>query len=163
MARAHPHAAPAFELHITTASDDAKVVDGHQRNGDPDLVLHFAVARAAGRLLGPGTRPAEVFAYVADDLIVAQLATELRWGAEHAPGEYAVLNACRAWKFAVDRTLVSKIDGGLWALCRTEESDRNLIAAAIDGQRSGLSADLDRGAVRRFVQLSLSRLTRPST
>lgn len=129
---AHPTAAPIFDLHVTTAADDAKVVDGHQRNGGSDLVLHFAVARATGRLLGPGIHPAEVFAPVPDDLIVAQLATELRWGAEHAAGEYAVLNACRAWKFAVDGTLVSKMDGGRWALSRAEDADRDLIMAALD-------------------------------
>ncbi len=100
-------------------------------------MLHFAVARAAGYLVAVGIHATEVFAQVPDDLIVAQLATELRWGTEHAPGEYAVLNACRAWKFAVDGTLVSKIDGGQWALGRAEVIDRDLIVAALDRQPSG--------------------------
>jgi hypothetical protein len=45
----HPVAEPAFELHLTTAPEDTKVIDGHQRGGDPDLVLHFAMCRTAGR------------------------------------------------------------------------------------------------------------------
>jgi streptomycin 3"-adenylyltransferase len=82
----HPAAEPAFELHVTTAPEDTKVIDGHDRGGDPDLVLHFAVCRAAGRLLGRGLPGADVFGPVAGDLVLAQLSAELRWGVEHAPG-----------------------------------------------------------------------------
>jgi streptomycin 3"-adenylyltransferase len=127
------------------------------------LVLHFAVCRRAGRLIGPGLSAAEVFGPVADDLVFAQLAMELRWGAEHVPGEYAVLNACRAWRFAVDGALVSKIDGGQWALGRTQGPDRELVKIALDKQRSISSAELDRGVVEQFVQQVLSHLTKTST
>jgi hypothetical protein len=159
----HPVAEPAFELHLTTAPEDTRVIDGHQRGGDPDLVLHFAVCRRAGRLIGPGLPAAEVFGPVADDLVLAQLATELRWGAGHAPGEYAVLNACRAWRFAVDGALVSKVDGGQWALGRLHGPDRELVKMALDKQRSIPAAELDRSAVKQFVRQALSRLTKTST
>jgi hypothetical protein len=162
-AAAHPTAEPAFELHLTTAPQDAKVVDGHGRGGDPDLVLHLAVCRAAGRLLGAGQPPAEVFGPVADDLISAQLAAELRWGADHAPAEYAVLNACRAWRFAVDGALVSKVDGGQWALGRIHGPDRELVKIALDKQRSIPAAELDRSVVKQFVRQALSHLTKTST
>ena len=158
----NPTAEPLFELHLATAPDHAKVIDGHQRGGDPDLVLHFAVSRTAGRLLGPGLPAAEVFGPVADDLVVAQLAAELRWAAEHAPGEYAVLNACRAWRFAADGALVSKIDGGGWALGRVQDPGRELVQIALDQQRSIPAAGLDRDAVRQFVRQALSHLTRTS-
>ena len=120
------------------------------------MVLHFAVCRRAGRPIGPGLSAAEVFGPVGDDLVFAQLARELRWGAEHVPGEYAVLNACRAWRFAVDGALVSKIDGGQWALGRTHGPDRELIKIALDKQRSISAAGLDRGDVEQFVQQALS-------
>jgi hypothetical protein len=155
----HPTAEPAFELHLTTAPDDIKIVYGQGRSGDADLVLHFAVCRGAGRLLGPGLPAAEVFGPVADDLILAQLAGELRWGAEHAPGEYAILNACRAWRFAADGALVSKADGGRWALDRVKSSDRELVRTALDRQRCVPAAELDPRAVRQFVQQALSYLT----
>lgn len=155
----HPTVEPAFELHVTTAPEDAKVVDGHGRDGDPDLVLHCAVCRTAGRLLGPGRPAAEVFAPVPDDLVAAQLAAELRWAAEHAPGEYAVLNACRAWRFTVDHVLVSKVDGGRWALDRARAADCELIEAALDRQRLLPAAELDRTDVQRFVRRVLPHLT----
>jgi len=154
----HPTAGPAFELHLTTAAGDTKVVDGRQRAGDADLVLHFAVCRSAGRLLGPGLLAAEVFGPVADGLILAQLADELRWGAANAPGEYAVLNACRAWRFAADRALVSKLDGGRWALDRVTGADLELIGTAVDRQRCAPAAELDPHAVRQFVERALGYL-----
>jgi hypothetical protein len=158
----HPTAEPAYELHLTTAPEDTKVVDGHNRGGDPDLVLHFAVCRVAGRLLGSGRQAAEVFAPVPDDLVIAQLASELRWGAQHAAGEYAVLNACRAWRFAVDGTLVSKIEGGQWALGHLFGADRELVKTALDRQRSVPATELEPGAVKRFVGRALARLSKAS-
>jgi hypothetical protein len=159
----HPAAEPAFELHLTTAPEDTKIVDGHQRGGDPDLVLHFAVCRKAGRLLGPGLPAAEVFAPVPDDLVLAQIAAELRWGAGHAPGEYAVLNACRAWRFAADHhAIVSKIDGGQWALDRVHGSDRELIKTALDRQQGIPATEPDRRAVNRFLGQVLAYLARAS-
>ncbi|MDA3645757.1 DUF4111 domain-containing protein [Saccharopolyspora indica] len=154
----NPTAQPAFELHVTTAPEDTKVVDGHEHGGDPDLVLHFAVCRGAGQLIGPGRPASEVFAPVPDDLVLAQLASELRWSAGHAPGEYAVLNACRAWRFAADGALVSKIDGGRWALGRVPGPDGELIRTALNRQRCLPAAELDPRAVRRFVGQALSRL-----
>jgi hypothetical protein len=135
-----------------------KVIDGHHRDGGPDLVLHFAVCRQTGRLIGPGLPAAEVFGPVGDDLVLAQLATELRWSTAHAPGEYALLNACRAWRFAVDGALVSKIDGGQWALGRIHGPDRELVKIALDKQRSIPAAELDQSAVKQFVQQALSHM-----
>jgi streptomycin 3"-adenylyltransferase len=146
-----PSAEPAYELHITTASDDTKVVDGHQHCGDTDLVLHFAVCRAAGRLIGLGLPVADVLGPLSDDLVLAQLSIELRWSATHRPNEYAVLNACRAWRFAVHGTIVSKVDGGRWALDRVPDSDHALIEHALDHQRCLPTADLNPAAVIRFV------------
>ncbi len=140
---AHPNARPAFELHVTTAPEDAKVVDGHGHPGDLDLVLHFAICHALGY---------EVFAEVPRPLVLAQVADELTWAVEHAaPAEYAVLNACRAWRYAVDGTLVSKIDGGHWAEERLDESERTLVRNAIALQSGEETAALDASAASAFT------------
>jgi streptomycin 3"-adenylyltransferase len=158
-----PGPEPAYELHMTTASDDTKVIDSHQHRGDPDLVLHFAVCRTAGRLLGPGLPVADVFGPLSEDLVLAQLSTELRWSAKHFLNEYAVLNACRAWRFAVDGAIVSKIDGGRWALEHAADADHALIEHALDHHRCLPAADLDPAAAIRFVDQVHSYLAERST
>lgn len=155
----HPTARPAFELHVTTAADDAKVVDGHGHDGDPDLVLHFAVCRAAGRLIGAGQPPQAAFAPVPDGLVRTQLIAELAWSAAAAPGEYSVLNACRAWRFSAAGELTSKVDGGLWAARRESGRNRELIRSALDHQRCLPAPALDPAQVRDFVKDVMRRIT----
>ena len=142
---AAPSARPAFELHVTTAPEDRKVVDGHGHPGELDLVLHYAVLRRVDP---------DVFAEVPRPLVLQQLADELTWAAEHNPSEYAVLNACRAWRYAVDGTLVSKVDGGRWAEGRLDGPDLALVRAALARQQGDASTDLDPDAVRSFVARS---------
>ena len=139
---AAPNARPAFELHVTTAPQDRKVVDGEGHPGDLDLVLHFVVCRR----LDP-----DVFAEVPRALVLTQVADELTWAAEHNPTEYAVLNACRAWRYAADGDLVSKVDGGRWAEARLDGPNLMLVRAALASQRGEASPDLDPGAVRAFL------------
>ena len=139
---AHPVARPAFELHVTTAPRDAKVVDGHGHPGDLDLVLHFAVCHALGH---------EIFADVPRSLVLAQLADELTWAVDHAAAEYAVLNACRAWRYAADGSLVSKVDGGRWAEERLDEPELTLVRTAIALQSGDETVPLDPSAAHAFT------------
>lgn len=141
---AAPDARPAFELHVTTAAQDRKVVDGHGRPGDLDLVLHFAVCHALGY---------PPFAEVPAALVLRQVADELTWASRHAPDEYAVLNACRALRYAEESALVSKVDGGRWALDRVPAADRPVVEAALARQTGADSeAPLDADDVRAFVR-----------
>jgi streptomycin 3"-adenylyltransferase len=139
---AAPTARPAFELHVTTAPDDRKVVDGHGHPGDLDLVLHFAICHALGY---------PPFAEVPPSLVLAQVTDELAWAAEHNPSEYAVLNACRAWRYAVDGALVSKVDGGRWAEPRLTGSERTLVREALALQSGKDISPLGPDVVRTFV------------
>ena len=139
---AHPDARPAFELHVTTAPQDAKVLDGHGHPGDLDLVLHFAVCHALGY---------DVFPEVPRALVLAQVTDELSWAAEHNPSEYAVLNTCRAWRYAVEGTLVSKIDGGRWAEERLDGPELTLVRTATGLQSGDDAAPLDPSAVQAFA------------
>lgn len=150
---ADPTPRPAFELHVTTAPEDAKVVDGLGHPGDVDLVLHFAVCNALGY---PG------FAPVPRAMLLAQLADELLWGARHNPSAYAVLNACRAWLYAAEGRLVSKVEGGLWAAERLTGADLELVRSALALQTGEPSSPLDPAAVRPFaLRLRESLRTEP--
>lgn len=63
---------------------------------------------------------------------------ELRWALSHASTGYAVLNACRAVRFAEDGRLCSKIDGGEWYLAQHRHSPA--VRAALDFQLCGQQA-----------------------
>jgi streptomycin 3"-adenylyltransferase len=106
--------------------------------------MHFAVCREHGRAL-TGPPPAEVFAEAPAHLLDAAFTDELAWAAEHAPPVYQVLNACRAWRYAAERVLCSKVAGGEWALGRGVGDDA--IQAALDDQRGRPAAAIDPASV----------------
>ena len=104
-----------FVLHVTTDPADAKAIVGRDHPGDPDLPMHYAVARAAG-ITVRGPAPHEVIGHVSRPAMLAHLVDELSWGIENAGGAYAVLNAGRALHFLHHDELVSKVDGAKPAL-----------------------------------------------
>jgi Domain of unknown function (DUF4111) len=94
-----------------------RIFDGDERPGDPDLLMHYTVCRAAGWPVR-GPEPRELIGSVPRPVILGYLADELRWGIEHGSEAYAVLNACRARVFLGDGRIVSKVAGGDIALAR---------------------------------------------
>lgn len=101
-----------FEVHVGPPDE---VVIGAGHPGDDDLILYAEVCRRSG-LAAVGPAPASVFGAVPRPRLVTAMQAELEWGVSSAPFEYAVLNACRALRFAADGTLRSKVAGGEWYL-----------------------------------------------
>ena len=139
---AAPTARPAFELHVTTAPQDRKVVDGHGHPGDLDLVLHFAVCHAPRlRTLRRGTavagaRPGRRRAHV------GRRAQPVR-----------VRRPQRLPRLALRRrrALVSKVDGGRWAETRLTGPERTLVRDALALQSGEETTPLDPDVVRTFA------------
>jgi hypothetical protein len=150
-----PLPAPPFELHLATSNQTTRMVDGHGHPGDPDLVLHFAVCRDHGHPLA-GPPPRQVFAPIPRRWLLQGLARELTWAQHHAPVDYQVLNACRAWRFAQENLLCSKLDGGQWARSRLD--DPAVIELAIARQQGQPAQPPSESAVTAFVQDILQRL-----
>jgi Nucleotidyltransferase domain len=94
-----------FEVHI--ASPD-EVVVGSGHTGDADLILYAEVCRRSG-LAAFGPPASSVFGAVLPTRLVTAIVAELEWGVPSAAFEYAVLNACRALRFAADGSLQSKV------------------------------------------------------
>jgi streptomycin 3"-adenylyltransferase len=108
-----------FVLHLTAGprKPGRTVLPGARSPGDPDLLMHYAVCRAAGwPVCGPP--PQDLIGAVPRRAILDYLAGELGWGIGHAPEAYAVLNACRALVYLTDHKIVSKIAGGQAVLSR---------------------------------------------
>lgn len=155
---ANPRAPWRFVVHAAASrTDEPKIVLGQRHPGDPDLLLHYAVCRAAGwpvlgppaaRVIGPVPRPAVLHA----------LAAELAWGVEHAPAPYALLNACRALRYQHHGELVAKTTGGRWALER-DVGPRESISRALAAQRGDQPATDLTAAEITFIQHAAHSLT----
>lgn len=144
---ASPSAEPAFELDLTTSAAGDTPTLGRGR-GHADYAMHIAVCRRHGRALA-GPPPEEVFGEVPAHLLDATFAGELSWAAANAPPAYQVLNACRAWRFAAERELCSKVAGGEWALGRG--ADDAAITAALEHQRGGPETPVDPASIAALI------------
>jgi len=116
-AAAVPRAPWPYLLHVAGEADGRRIHLGADSPGDTDLLMHYAVCRAAGWAV-TGPRPRDIIGAVPRPTILRYLADELDWGLRHASEAYAVLNACRAMVFLSDDAIVSKIAGGQAALDR---------------------------------------------
>jgi hypothetical protein len=137
-----------FLLHVARdpGGGRTRIVDGGERPGDPDLLMHYTVCRAAGwPMRGPA--PTELIGSVPRPVILGYLAGELRWGIEYGSEAYAVLNACRARVFLADGRVVSKVAGGSIALAQGLGPGA-IIRRALDQQQGRVpSQDPGRDAV----------------
>lgn len=77
------------------------------------------------------------------------MSNEVGWARAHAPAEYLVLTAARAWLFAETHRIVSKIEAGEWAAERYPEPA--IIEAALARQR-GAAATVPMGGAERFAE-----------
>ena len=110
-------------------------------DGQPPFwyVLDRGIAHRAGvSIVGP---PApDVFADIDRAVLLKAMAESMRWHRQHERATlYSVLNAVRAWRFAVEDVLGSKLDGATWARSRWPRP--SVIDAAVE-LRHGRPADL---------------------
>jgi streptomycin 3"-adenylyltransferase len=153
--------APRFQLHVATSGIDGpiRVVDGRQREGDRDLILHFAVCRVAGvTLLEPP--PDETLRSICTSDLAQAMLDEIEWAAFAAPPAYLVLTCARAWLFAVTDRIASKIEAGEWAAERYPEPgpiESALIAQSRRRGRGGPAGGGGARPIRRRVDPPVAR------
>ena len=119
-------------------------------HGEPRFwyILDRAVAHRHGISIS-GPHPGGVFSDAPRRLLLDVMGESMRWHREHEKATlYTVLNACRAWRFAIEDVLGSKLDGARWA--RVRWAAPALIDAAVE-LRHGRPARLDAGEADRFV------------
>jgi hypothetical protein len=157
----HPVAAPAFELHVNTR--DGRCADGRGRT-DPDLLLHFAVVRQIGRLLGPGLALEACFAPVPQGLVLEGMSKELRDAANdpRSTPEYVLLNVCRNLAYLRTGRIHSKVAGGRWVLEHQPDLESGAVALALarqEGQEQTASPTaLDRSRANAFAESVAAQL-----
>jgi Domain of unknown function (DUF4111)/Nucleotidyltransferase domain len=149
---AHPAQPWPYRLHVNSGESRFNPDPGA---GDPDLVAHYAVARAVGvAIVGPPA--ADVFGRVPAAELTEYFRGELRSGVEQSDQRYAVLNACRATAFSEEQRLLSKTDGARWWLRRF--GPEPLVTEALRAQEQGDDLDPRSGAARAFIAATIERL-----
>jgi hypothetical protein len=148
----HPSPPWPYLLHVNSGESRFGLDSGQ---GDPDLIAHYAVTRAAGvAISGP---PADsVFGPVSRTRLVDYLRAELRWGADNGDQRYAVLNACRAVAYARRGLLLSKLDGGRWWL--QQFGAHSLVELALSAQEEGRDLGPSSTEARSFIAERLDSL-----
>jgi len=151
-AAASPEPPWPFLLHVN--QDQGRVVTDDGR-GDPDLLMHYLVARRGGiAVTGPSASVA--FGAVPRTSVSVHLRDELAWALNEADQRYAVLNACRALAYFRDGLVLSKIDGGRWALA--QGFNGALIKTALTAQEAGHDLGRPTSTARVFVGQCMSQL-----
>lgn len=96
-----------------------------------------------------GPPPKEVFGALPRRRLAKVLVDSLRWHATApARADDAVLNACRAWRWAVDGVWSSKPEAGAWASAQHDAPP--VVADALLARQA--NGQLDVSAVREFLQ-----------
>ena len=146
---ASPPVGADFEINVNGGPRMARAIHLESRAEPPFwYVLDRAIAHRCGVVIS-GPPPAEVFADVSRRTLLDAMIASLRWHREHEKATlYSVLNASRAWRFAAEDTLGSKLEGAAWA--RGRWSSPWVIDAAVDLRR-GRSATLDAAEVDRLL------------
>jgi streptomycin 3"-adenylyltransferase len=145
-AAARPEPPWPFLLHVNQAEGRAVADDGR---GDPDLVMHYLATRDSGLAITGQPVDAAV-GVVPRTLVLRQMRDELTWAMEQADQRYAVLNACRALAYSRDGCVLSKIDGGVWAL--GHGFDAAIVESALAAQLEGSELGRLTRAARLFVE-----------
>ena len=111
-------------------------------------VLDRAIAHRQGVVIA-GPPAVDVFADASRAQLLDAMRESMRWHRNHEKATlYSVLNGCRAWRFAAENVLGSKLVGAAWA--RTRWPSPALIDAAVD-LRHGRPAHLGEDEVDGFL------------
>lgn len=155
-----------FDFHFSTAhyaeyQEDPTTYLKTMHGVDPDLAAHLTILTAAGQvLIGPAIK--QVFAPVPPADYWASLVFDIA----NAPTMilqqpmYTILTLCRVWAYQQAGLILSKADGGKWALAYLSAPNQALVRQALAAyQRSeSSSAAYDDSQLTAFATMMLSRL-----
>ena len=138
---------------VTAVHLDARLEPGFWYVLDRAIAHRFGLA-----ITGPPAR--SIVADVPRTTLLGAMEESMGWHRAYEKATlYSVLNACRAWRFAEEDVLASKLEGATWA--RARWPDPNVIDAAV-ALRHGREATLDVEAVDALLASVATRLREAS-
>jgi hypothetical protein len=145
-----PRADTSFELNV---NGGPRMPQSVHLSPDDEPRFWYVLDRANAHRYGlpiSGPPARTVFSDIPRRVLLQMMSESTRWHRDHEKATlYSVLNGSRAWRFAVDDVLGSKLEGAQWARARWEAP--SLIDAAV-ALRRGHSAPLDGKDVDRFLR-----------
>lgn len=153
-----------FLLHFSNAHRSACENDLENfcrtMNGtDKDLAAHFTVTRTAGKPLC-GKPISEVFSEVPKEHYLDSIRSDI----ENAEAEiaenpvYTTLNLCRTLAYLKENLILSKKQGGEWALENLPSEYRPVIISALHEYSAQETPIYDNAQLRTFARFMLSRI-----
>lgn len=153
-----------YELHFSAGHLAAYRADpeGYIRRmqgDDRDLAAHFTIIRGRGRCLN-GAPIEEVF----DQVPRRDYLDALWYDVENAPEEiaaypmYLILNLARVLAYAEEGLILSKKEGGAWALDRLPPEYRPLIRDALGEYTESASIAYDAALAKRYAAYAVGRI-----
>ena len=121
-------------LHAAKAAEDIRAFCRTMHGTDCDLAAHFAVTRQSGICLyGPAAEA--LFSPVPQSAYLDSITRDLQDARTDILREpvYVILNLCRSLAYVRCGKILSKQQGGLWAMEHTDVRFRPLVARALDG------------------------------
>ncbi|MBR0409211.1 MAG: DUF4111 domain-containing protein [Clostridia bacterium] len=154
-----------FELHYSNMhrrdyERDVRGFCSRMHGEDPDLTCHIAELHAYGiALYGPSVP--RVFDRPKREDVLCSIRQDVQDAAEHLHEKpvYYVLNLCRAVAFERENLMLSKKEGGQWALKHMESCHQRVIQAALNAYETGLGMSYDEGQAENFCYDALSELS----
>ncbi len=153
-----------FELHFSSAhlaryeADPSKYIE-EMKGTDKDLAAHFTIVQHRGRRLC-GASIEDVFGPVPKEDYMDSIWYDIG-AAETEVLEnptYVVLNLCRALAYTEEERILSKREGGQWALGRVPEGFRPQVEKALEEYASDGAAEWDGTSARAFAAYMLARI-----
>ena len=154
-----------FELHFSNAhlswyiaapTDYVKKMKGV----DLDLAAHFMITYHRGIALY-GEEIKDVFSVVDEKSYFDSIWSDVCGAVEDIKDDpvYIILNLCRVLAFVQDKAILSKQEGGEWALQNTPENYGNLITSVLTAYRTDGQTCIDETSAVEFARYMLNRIT----
>ncbi len=155
-----------YELHFSqkwakTAEREPLRLCGEAEKTDADLAAHFTVIRKAGiALFGPPAR--ELFGPVPRAFYKDSILRDIQNAPEDVSKDpvYVILNLCRCLAFFTEGLVVSKEEGGQWALRHGADTWHPMIRAALASYATGAPALPENAQALLFAEQMLARIGR---
>lgn len=154
-----------FELHFSNMHlqwfNDNPIDYISKMNGtDKDLAAHFKIIKKYGIVLY-GVEINDVFADVPRENYIDSIWSDIESAKEEILDDsvYVILNLCRVAAFLEDDLIISKKQGGEWALQNLSSQYRNIISNALQSYAIGTEMDINKKEAQKFVDYMLQMIT----